>query len=80
MDWSWKELTQIAVFAVVVGTALATVLLRLGGVIDWPSRGVAFAVLALILAPVIILLFAAATEGSDEPDWGLISMLLPPWF
>ena len=82
MDWSWKELAQIAVFAVVVGTALAIALLRLGGVIEWPGRGVAFAVLALILAPVIILLFAAAAagEGADEPDLGLIGMLLPPWF
>lgn len=84
MDWSWKELAQIAVFAVVVGTALAIALLRLGGVIEWPGRGVAFAVLALILAPVIILLFAAAAaaagEGADEPDLGLIGLLLPPWF
>ena len=80
MDWSWKELAQIAAFALVVGTALAIALLRLGGVIAWPSRGVAFAVLALILAPVIILLLAAASEGAEEPDWGLIGTLLPPWF
>jgi hypothetical protein len=82
MDWGWKELVQIACFALLVGTALALALLRLGDLTSWPGRGVALAVLAVILAPVVIGLLAAARDsaaGSDGSD-GLLSLLLPPWF
>jgi hypothetical protein len=81
MDWGWRELAQIAGFAQLVGTTLALALLRLGDVISWPSRGIAFAALIVILAPVVIVLLDAARDTAEsEGPGGLLSLLLPPWF
>jgi hypothetical protein len=76
MDWNKRVVVPaVAAFALAsAGVILA--ILRLGGVIGWPSRWVAFAFLAIVLFPVALLLLSAFAEGERQNEPGLGSPLL----
>ena len=79
--WTARVVLPFVGLFVLLGTAVVIAMLRLLGVIAWPSRWVSIGLLVLLLVPIALLLNAAIRDG-DGPRSSLadlFTILLPPW-
>ena len=70
MDWNARLLVRGGIGFLVLSTVVVVAILRLGGVIAWPSHGIAIAAIFLVSSPVLILLFAVGLSDTGINDEG----------
>jgi len=79
--WTARVVLQFIGLFVLLTTVVVIAMLRLSGVIAWPSRWVAIGLVVLLLVPIAVLLNAAIRDGEGPRSSlaDLFNILLPPW-
>jgi multisubunit Na+/H+ antiporter MnhG subunit len=82
MEWNTKIVVQIVGASLLMATVLIVAVLRLSGLTTWPGRTLAVVGLALLIAPIALLLLSVAkeTEMKSESRWSSLWNFFPPWW